>query len=197
MHDLVTKYVQDIQIYSVVVQAVSSIVLVIVTTAYASFSYKLLHAPHKAFLVPVSIKVVGSGWILMVRNLGPGLAKNLKITAVGVTIDSIDPVKKGKVWTVKRFVKLEGPLHLMPNEEKEYKSNEYLISFDHPFYITWKSITGKSQKTPWLVKTRGTDSMVPLGLLASAKNKMIWYKNVLISPFNSLIKWYRLRMYSK
>jgi hypothetical protein len=197
LHDLVTKYVQEIQTYSIVVQAVSSIILVIVTTVYASFSYKLLHAPHRAFLVPVSIKVAGRGWMLVVRNLGPGLAKNLKVTAVGVTIGPIDPVEKGKGWNVKRFVKLEGPQYLMPNEEKEYRSEEYLLSFDHPFYITWKSLTGKSQKTPWLVKGSGMDSMITLGFLASVQYEMIWYKNVMLSPFNSLIKWYRLKMYSK
>jgi len=197
MHDLLIKYVQDIQTISVAIQAVASIVLVIVTIAYVFFSYKLLHASHRAFLVPISIHIGDESWILKVKNVGPGLAKNLKIKAVGVTIVAFDPIKKGRVWVENKFGSAKGPLYLMPNEEAEYRFDKYLLSFDDPFYITWKSITGKSQKTSWLVNIGVTHNIIPLSFLSSVKWRIKWYRVRLFSPFYDFIKWLRFRKASK
>lgn len=56
----------DIQTFSVLIQAIASIILVVVTTVYVVLSYKILHAPRRAFLLPVSIHADDNGWILKV-----------------------------------------------------------------------------------------------------------------------------------
>jgi hypothetical protein len=192
MHDFLIKYVQDIQTISVATQAISSVVLVVVTVVYVFFSYKLLHASHKAFLLPISIKMGDKHWIIKVKNLGPGLAKNLKIKVVGVNIVAFDPIKKGEVWVEKKFDLAKGPLYLMPNAEAEYSLGEHLFSFEGPFYITWESITGKGQKSSW-TKDVGEPNFVPLGFSYSVKWRLNRFKIRLLSPYYGFIKWLRFR----
>lgn len=180
---------QYLQTYSASIQALSSVILIVVTAFYVVLTYKLLHTPHKAFLIILSIKSDNKGWILKIKNLGPGLAKNLQIKTVVQKILDFDPIKKGTVWLENTLSPASGPFQLMPNEEGEYCFGPNWISFDDPFYITWQSINGKKQKTAWLDSDVRRGSFIPLNFEAAIKWKIKWYKINLFSPWNRFKRW--------
>ena len=84
----------DIQAFSAILQAAASAILVAITTVYVVFVSKMLHAPHRAFLRPISIRFRDEGWVLTVRNFGPGLATNIQARTVIVTDIVSDPVEE-------------------------------------------------------------------------------------------------------
>jgi hypothetical protein len=179
------------------VQAASSLLIATVTIVYVVLTYKLLHAQHKAYLAPISIDITeAGGWVLKIKNFGPGLAKNLQVRAIAQNFISFDPLKKGTVWVDSEACPAEGSYILMPNTEENYIFNKALISFDDPFYITWKSITEKTQKTSWLIKVKRNSKITPLDFYSSVKLKIRWYRICLLSPLYILIKWLRFKIAS-
>ena len=85
----------------------------------------------------------------------------------------------------------------MPNTEEDYFFDEALISFDDPFYITWKSITEKTQKTSWLIKAERNSEITPLDFYSFVKLKIRWYRIRLLSPLYVFIKWLRFKIASR
>lgn len=198
--DLLKAY--DIQTISIAVQAGASIVLLIITIIYVVLTHKLLHAPHKAFLRPILIKPETEGWTLRVRNFGPGIAINLQIRTVLLKNLQLDPFPKQSLmaWSDNRLLPAHGPFQLMPNEEADYHFDDW-ISFEDPFYITWKSIIGKKFKTSWLIhagKVLGQeDKYVPLKFFPSLSWKIKWFMIQLSSPYYRFKKWKHFRKASQ
>jgi len=180
-------FVKNLQTYSSAVQAFASIILFVVTAAYVCLTFKILHSPYKAFVVVISVESKKKGWALKVKNLGPGIANNLQIRNVTVTFLGFDPIKKGNVWLKRKISLADGPFFLMPNEEGEYSFKTDFISSDGPFYLTWRTITEKKQKSAWMKREGSSDNFIPLNFAASIKEKVNWYKIIL------LLTWYRLK----
>ena len=83
-------------------------------------------------MIPTPSKGVNYHDTRQVRNIGPGLAKNLKIKTVEVTIVAFDPIKEGQVWTENKLNLAKGSFYLMPNEEAEYQFGKSLLTFEIP-----------------------------------------------------------------
>jgi hypothetical protein len=197
---ILATFLQNFQIYSSAVQALASVILIIVTAVYVYLTYEILHSPYKAFLVVTSVtsaKSGNKGWIVKIKNFGPGLAKNLKIKNVVQTIIGFDTMKEGQVYLKNEFSLASGSFFLRPNEEGEYCFEKCFLSFDTPFYLTWQTITEKGQKSAWLKRDNTSENYVPLNFTERIKWKFRWYKIVLLSPYHKLKRWRNSKIATK
>ncbi len=144
-----------------IMQMVLSLVLVIVTTCYAIFTYKILHASYKSILVPLLYDLSDNGsWKLKIKNCGPGIAKNVELLGIVYkNLEFQDEKKVDKVWADVLCAPAEGPFLLMPNHDEWYNFREVLLEFKYPIIIKWKTLMNKTQKSYWIVKIQNLDKI--------------------------------------
>lgn len=134
------------------VQAIGSVVLIIVTWWYSRL---LVHVQHLSILGVRSVEIddnVANGgwkWIITLRNEGQAAVLHVTVRAVVVT-DIVPHPKDVRGWVVTRIYPAEGPYWLAPREEARYEFGE-LVQFKYPIIIEWSTATGYRQAKAWYI----------------------------------------------
>jgi hypothetical protein len=178
--DYVLDYINNnaslVQALSSLVQALSSFLLLIVTIVYVALTYRLIHAGHRSHVQVISFTIRENKWALRLKNYGPALAKNLRVKTVVQKSVGLYSSPSGQLmeWIDDSFLAGDGPFVLEPDQEADYYFELHTITFDDPFYITWRSVTGEAQKTKWLMKVNfgSRHEIIPLSFLRSVKWSM-------------------------
>lgn len=174
------------------IQAIASMILVLVTWKYVGLTNRMLHAPHRAFLTPTEVhrSSTGRGWEVKVRNHGPGLALNIKLrktVLTGLLWDQEPP--HGSEWQEMDIVCADGPFELAPREEGIYHFKNPM-HFGDPFFLRVTTTSGERLKSAWI--KRG-DRMEPVGFQEVAGFALKWAWRCLRTPYLKVLKWRRFR----
>ncbi len=177
-------------------QAFATLVLVAVTIFYVRYTGMLVHAQHRAFVKPVAVKIAEKGWIIKLRNYGPGVVKDVRIRTVvreiiGIRDDGFD------CWVNADITPAIGTYVLAPGEEAEYLFKT-LLSFEDPFFIQWRTLTEVVEKTSWLIQIGQKDRVVPLSGRDRIRFLLKWRWTCLKSPYVKVQRWlyYRRKLSS-
>jgi len=174
------------------IQAISTVVLAVITIVYVFLTHKLVHVKFKALLKPTSFGLEqkhGKLFTMQLKNFGPGVATHIQIKAlVSLKWDS----SLEKYWSTIKNINPEGPFALEASEQAEYSFDE-MIHLHYPILLKWKSINAKKQKSCWYIG-KG-DQFIPLNLLSrirfSLKWKFSWFFKGKNSPFYDTRKLWR------
>lgn len=168
------------------------------TVIYVVLTSKLIHASHAAHLRPVSVNTKDRSWIIKIQNFGPGIATNVKVETVVLTDFVFDPSQPqslmGWEYTDKKIA--NGPFEISPYNEAVYEF-KYLMSFKDPFFISWRTVTGKKQKNAWFININRNDQVLPL---KTVDWKNYFVKQIILrikSPYIKFQMWWRFKKGSK
>lgn len=163
------------QRYMEVIQALTSVVLVILTAIYIRYTSILAHGPFNTLVMPKKIRADSDsfGWQITLYNTGPGMALKVKLTTIAATNKMQDLKKEGYYWLVEDWCTADGPYAINPNEQKEFLI-KYLLDFDKPFFIQWETQTGKKKKNVWKILIDSDDKVVGLSRMDEFKFRIKW-----------------------
>ncbi len=178
-------------------QAIASFFLVIITAVYVCLTYKLLHAPYKAFLKPISVRIKQNfGPTIKIRNLGPNLATNIRVKIVVLSDFTLDPLGGESLqgWAEYKLAKTHGLTEISPYKEDEYSFKDIAAFDKYPLFIQWETIIGKTQQTAWRINLGSDKEVVPINFYDQVKFKVKWlYRNNVPSYYQRIRKWWRFR----
>lgn len=175
------------------VQASSSVFTLIIifftlifTIVYVRATQKLVQLPYKSFVKPTHIKIGNSLdiWFIRVKNFGPGLAINIRLTAA---VTSITRFEDKSIWTKRQLALAEGPTEIQPDSESSFLLTGFEV-FDDPVYICWESITGKEYRSSWRVYGKRRQNIVPANIYFRAKYKIKLILIYLKLPYSLFLK---------
>ena len=128
------------------VQAVSTVILLIVTGVYVVYTRRIIHSPHSTILKPSSITRDFKNVRIYIENIGPNPAYDVRIESILVKNMLLN---EGK--SVKELKTAEGTYCIRPSEKIEYIFEEDYFSTDltEPFIIKWTSTTGDNAISIW------------------------------------------------
>jgi hypothetical protein len=158
--------VQEVTLFEAVwnfLKDAAPVATLLTTVIYVILTSKLVHSSHAAHLRPVSVNTKDRSWLIKIQNFGPGIATNVKVETVVMTDFVFDPTQPQSLmgWETRDIKIANGPFEIQPNVEAVYEF-KYLMSFKEPFFISWKTVTGKKLKNAWLIKIGHNDEVVPL-----------------------------------
>ncbi len=175
------------------IQALSGILLLLVTYLYVRLTSKLVHTVHESFLRPTFVRAKDiNTWNFTIRNFGPGLA--LDVQLIGVCLTELSPISRGDsfpmIWWEKyNRVFAYGPSEIPPGNESEF-SFTYPMDFGrYPVCLCWKSVTGRGKKCYWAVSIeddRIEKRFAPLTYWDLLKFWVKWGKTNILTPFYEL-----------
>jgi hypothetical protein len=178
--------------FSPLITAIATVVLCIITGIYIYSTRWLYHSPHRAFLRPTKINTKDHGWVFVLRNFGPGLALNVQVRTVAVT--KSEPIRSvngaSPLWIIQQdFVSGTGPFEIQKGQEAEYYFPQYSIGFEYPVFVCWKSITGKTQRTFWIVPPDLQLKIFSLTLRERIRYWLRWRQVNFLSPYHRIKIW--------
>jgi hypothetical protein len=141
------------------VTAFASLLLAVITSIYVILTWKLLHAPHTAFLQPKSIDYLNDGWDIKIKNYGPGQATNVSVairTLKDVTW-APTPDQPQRVFTIVDWVQAEGPTEILVGDTASFHYGSRALRDLSPVLVRWGLVTGKKRMDMWFYKL-GFDS---------------------------------------
>lgn len=168
-------FIEWVQQYKELIQALATVVLVVLTAVYIRFTSVLAHVPFYTLVMPCKIRVDKDrlGWQIALYNTGPGMALNVKLITIAATSQIQDLKKEGYYWLVEDWCTADGPYAINPNEQKEFLI-KYLLDFDKPFFIQWETQTGKKKKSVWKILIDSDDKVVGLSRMDEFKFRIKW-----------------------
>lgn len=131
-------------IFAAWLQAIGSLILLIVTSVYVSYTYRIIHSPHKTILKPIKIDVESNGLTISIQNIGPNIAYNVMLETVVYKIN-----EKAREIIVER-----SDFEVKPNEEAEYLFSQYTTELKYPFIISWETVTGQKSISEWFYSNK-------------------------------------------
>lgn len=156
------------------VQASSSVFTLIIifftlifTIVYVRATQKLVQLPYKSFVKPTHIKIGNSLeiWFIKVKNFGPGLALNIRLSTA---VTSITRFEDKSVCSKRQLAMAEGPTEIQPGSEGSFLVTGFEV-FDDPVYICWESITGKKYRSAWRAYGKRRQIIVPANIYIRVK----------------------------
>ena len=156
------------------IQAIASIILVIITILYVIITYKLVHAPHTAFLQPEGINLQNidfENWLITIKNFGPGVAVSVRVYIRILKKLTFAPTKNNpqRVFMVVGWVEAKGASTISNGSTESYKFKG-LIRDLAPIRTEWKLITGKRRRGIWFYKTIDNKFLTKEGI-----HKIVYY----------------------
>lgn len=147
-------------IAAAVVQAVATVVLLLVTGVYVWHTSRLVHMPHAAFLKPMSFdhRSQMGRWIVRVNSFSHNFAMDIELWAVS---------------TAGELVRARGLSEIKPGQETDY-TFDATPTLKDPFFVKHRSVTGETVAKAWLYdrQTQEFSEIEPIG-----PNK-IWLKKI-------------------
>ncbi len=177
--------------YAPAIQAISSVVLIIVTIGYIVFTKKLAHSAHDCFIRPVSLKTSTDdmhGWKLFIHNYGPGTALNVAVEVIAIESTNPDENCPGWYWLNEKIVKGTGPYEIEPQKTQEFLIPPIINFENNPFYLTWNTLTSKTNKSAWMIiPVRADANIEPVSGYKRLIFKTKWAcTQIIIAPFTSI-----------
>lgn len=176
------------------IQAGATVILALITLAYVRLTSRLVHSAHMAHLRPVSVSTGKDpmGWVIRIKNFGPGTALDVKLRTVVVTKTSLDPLqpKPLRTWTESHFCVADGPFELAKDATAEYHFSG-LINFKRPFFLSWRTVSGGRQSNAWIISIGARDKIRPCDRIRRILFWTGWILTNVISPYFSFVKWQR------
>lgn len=175
---LFNTYINYIQTYSASIQAISTIVLIYITYKYVKITHELVHAPFKAYVKPKALNPNKNekGWEIIVHNYGPALARDVLVKVWTRKYLKTDPTDLSKVIINYKLIKAVGELEIAANCDESY-TFEGIIDWDNIIFIQWVTITGKKQRSAWIINTEScNDKILPLNRwrYLKFKSRLLW-----------------------
>jgi hypothetical protein len=182
------------------IQSSAAIVLVIVTIIYVIITHRILHSTYRAYLKPTEVSLDETNWKIIVRNFGPGLATNVEVKTIITTSWKFSPNSRSNkeplIFITKELLRADGPFEI-----ESYKDGEFsfinLPSFEYPFLISWRTITGGKQKSAWRILISHKTEVVPVNVWGRLRFRFGWICMNLKSPYHTLKKRWHFRKRKK
>jgi hypothetical protein len=157
----------------------------------------LIHAPHRAFIRPISIRYDESKneWKIKLKNYGPGVALDINVKNEELT--GLIPMRgnRKKVWIELNILTGSGPYQLQPDQESEYstgKSGLLTGVLKYPYFIKWRTITNKKQKSSWIFIKDAEEKFIPLRFIGYIAFYAKWTMVRMLSGPIKILKWWDL-----
>lgn len=198
---MINLFINFIADNSTFIQALSSLILVIVTIYYAIITNKILHSSYRTYLKPISFTFKNNKWIIKVKNFGPGNAFGIKFKTIVMKNMMLDPYEVlSKVWYETEMKSVSGAIEILANCEGEFSLEGGIlkITLQDPFFIEWTTITGKRQKSGWLYNTGyQVSEFRPMTKYEQVKFQLNRIRLKIKSPYVKLCKKLKFQKYSK
>lgn len=132
------------------VQAISTIVLVLITAYYAYFTKKLVQESSNALIVIKKVDLRRNqleGCLIEAANYGPGHALNIEVQ---IEMNSLKRIWENRP-TRTELVKAVGPRVLTANNEGRYeiKDGPYALPEEGVVIVSYQTQTGKRSRYKW------------------------------------------------
>lgn len=179
-------------------QAIATVILVIITIIYVIQTGKLVHAPHTAFLKPEDIDLDYGKCLIKIKNLGPGAAVSMRVHARLLKKFEFAPTKKNpqRIFNFINWVEGKGASTISNGSTESYIF-EGLISDLTPIKAEWKLITGKRSRDFWFYKTDYESKF----LTNEGVEKITYYwnrlKEIVKSPYYRIQRMFYIRKRKK
>ncbi len=143
------------QEYGAAIQAISSIILLIVTIMYVKATYRMIHSSQESHIRPVQFKYENGQNILFIKNFGPGIAINVQVFAEPSEVLDNDESTQliylnealNILYNVFRdnFVKAKAnSFEIVPNDCTEFIF-KHKINTNSPVLLSWETVTGEKK----------------------------------------------------
>jgi len=194
MIDTVVDFLLNPQ-YTNIIQALSSIVLMMITAIYVYLTYVISSSHYMSYIRPVALGLLnetnGNKWSISIINCSSNLAIDVVVTTTAITSSKYSRHSK-KYFNTIEIIKGEGPFEIKPGEIEDYSFNGF-IEFEFPIEVMWKTLQNKDKKTSWKIiniNKPDEEKIVPVVLSDYMKYKVAWYGIKIKSPWVKINKIY-------